>query len=695
MSQVQGQIGAPLDRVDGPKKVTGEARYAYEYPVERVAYAHVVQSTVAKGRITAIDTSAADALPGVIEILTHQNARRLLPADGPEFPILQSDRVSYRGELVALVIAESLEIAREAAELVRIAYEEEPYNVELRTSGGQLLTPRGMPDFSEGDVDRAMRGAPASVDQTYATPAEHNNPLEPHAVTAIWGDDGVTVYDANQGSHLTQDIVAEAFGLEPESLHVIAPYVGGGFGSKGLLHQGLVILAVMASEAVGQPVKLAITRQQMFAMVGYRTPTIQRVRLAADREGHLTAVEHNVVEQTSTTRAFVEPTAAQTLMMYPSPNRRITYRVAVLDLPPNFAMRAPGRCPGMFGLESAMDELAVACGLDPVELRIRNEPDVDPESGLPFSSRGLVECLQKGTERFGWEGRDPTPGASRVGRWFVGSGVAASTYPYHLNQSTALIRVDPAGDYHVAIDAVDIGTGAWTVLTQIAAESLGVPIERVFIEIGDSRLPRASIAGSSMGTASWGTAIVSAARNLRERLDEVDLVIPPEGLEAWGEVGQNPNLQRFAMHSFGAQFAEVRVNVDTGEVRVPRLVGVFAAGRMMNAKTARSQLLGGMTMGLSMALHEESVLDPRFGDYVNHDLAEYHIATNADVGEIDVSWIDEDDPYVNPLGAKGIGELGITGTAAAIANAVYHATGVRVRDLPITLDKLLPGIMTL
>jgi xanthine dehydrogenase YagR molybdenum-binding subunit len=344
----------------------------------------------------------------------------------------------------------------------------------------------------------------------------------------------------------------------------------------------------------------------------------------------------------------------------------------------------------MFALESAMDEMAIACGLDPVEFRIRNEPEIDPESGRPFSSRGLVACLRGGAQRFGWEQRDPRPGMRSDGRWLTGTGVAASTYPARRRQSTALVRVNGQGDYNFLICASDIGTGAWTVLTQIAADALEVPVQHVHLEIGDTLLPSAQIAGGSMGTTSWGSAIVDAARKLRARLrDEYDGVVPSEGLEATGEAGDNPEAKRFAMHSYGAQFAEVRVNIDTGEVRVPRLLGVFAVGRIMNAKTARSQLLGGMTMGLSMALHEESILDPRFGDYVTRDFAAYHIATNADVGRVEVAWINEDDPHLNPMGAKGIGEVGIVGTAAAIANAVYHATGIRIRDLPITLDKLL------
>ena len=687
-------IGAPLDRIDGPKKVTGTAPYAYEHPVEGVTYVFPVQSTIARGRIVSIDASTARALPGVVTVLSYENAPRLASLDDAELAVFQSAAIAYSGQFVAAVVAETPEIARQAASLIVIRYEEQPHDVELRADRADLYKPEKVnpsyeTDTLSGDVEAALAQASVSLDHTYTTPAYHNNPLEPHATVAAWSDDGVTLYDANQGAHRIRDDVAHAFGLPPERARVIAPYVGGGFGSKAYTHPH-VILTVMAAMVSGRPVKLALTRQQMFAVVGYRTPTIQRIRLGAGSDGRLTAIAHDVIEQTSTIHEFAEQTALATRMMYAAPNRRTTHRLARLDVPVPTIMRAPGECPGMFALESAMDEMAIACGLDPIELRMRNEPEIDPDTGHPFSSRGLVACLREGAQRFGWQQRDPRPGIRSEGRWLIGTGVAASTYPARRRASTAIVRVDREGRYSVLIDAADIGTGAWTVLTQIAADALDVPIERVHLEIGDTLLPPAQIAGGSMGTASWGTAIVEAARKLRVRLQEEHGVIPAGGLEATGEGGENPEAQRFAMHAYGAQFAEVHVNIDTGEVRVPRLLGVFAAGRIMNAKTARSQFLGGMTMGLSMALHEESILDPRFGDYVNHDFAEYHIATNADVGTIDVSWIDEDDPYVNPMGAKGIGEIGIVGTAAAIANAVYHATGIRIRDLPITLDKLLP-----
>ncbi len=689
-------IGAPLDRVDGPRKVTGAAKYAYEYPVTGVTYAFPVQSTIAKGRVTAIDARAARALPGVLAVLSHENAPRLAPLDDGELAVLQSPAVAYHGQIIAAVVAETPEIARHAASLISVRYEEQPHDVELRANRGGLFKPERLAngdetDSERGDVEGALASAPIALDHTYTTPAEHHNPLEPHATIAVWSDDGerLTLYDSNQGPHTIRDTVAAAFSLPPERVRVIAPYVGGGFGSKLFVHPPLM-LAVLAARATGRPVKLALTRQQMFALTGYRTPTIQRVRLGAERDGRLTAIAHDVVEQTGTIHEFTEQTAVATRMMYAAPDRRTTHRLARLDMPVPMYMRAPGECPGMFALESAMDELAVAAGLDPIELRLRNEPAVDPESSHPFSSRGLVTCLREGAQRFGWQPRDPTPRARREGRWLLGTGVAASTYPHYQFPATALAQVDRAGNYRVRIDAADIGTGAWTALTQIAADALEAPVERVQLEIGDSALPPAGLAGGSAGTVSWGWAIVEAARQLRARLrDQYGGVVPPDGIEASGAFDVNPAAQRFSMHAFGAQFAAVRVNQDTGEVRVPRLLGVFAVGRIMNAKTARSQLLGGMTWGLSMALHEASVLDPRFGDFVNHDFAEYHIATNADVGAVDVAWIDEDDPHVDPMGAKGLGEIGIVGTAAAIANAVYHATGIRVRDLPITLDKLL------
>jgi len=693
--------GAPLNRIDGVQKVTGAAKYAYEYPVEGVTYVFPVQSTIARGRVSSIDASAARALPGVIAVLSHENAPRIAPLDDQDLAVFQSDAVAYRGQFVAAVVAETLETACQAADLVAVRYEGQPHDVELRADRSDLYTPAFVPqkaapfyaaDSVQGDVEAALAAAPVSLNNTYTTPTGHHNPMEPHTTLAIWSDDGesVTVYDTSQGVYIRLNDIATAFGLPPERVRVIASYVGGGFGSRGFTHP-YAILAVMAARVAGRPAKFAQTRQQMFGPAGYRSPTIQRVRLGAERDGRLTAIEHEVVAQTNALYEMTEPAAVATRTMYAAPNRRTTHRLARLDLPANSWMRAPGEAPGMFALESAMDELALACGLDPIELRLRNEPAADPETGLPYSSRGLVACLREGAARFGWVPRDPTPRARRAGRWLIGTGVAVSTYPTVQLPAAARIALDKDGLYRVSIAAEDVGQGAWTILTQIAADALEAPVEQVQLEIGDSTLPQAFPAWGSTGTGSWGWAIVDGAQKLRTRLrDEFGGAAPAEGLEVEGGFNGNPEAQQFSMHAFGAQFAEVRINEDTGEVRVPRLLGVFAAGRIINPKTARSQFLGGITWGLSMALHENSVLDPHFGDYVNHDFAEYHIATNADVEEIDVTWIEEEDPHVNPMGAKGIGEIGIVGTAAAIANAVYHATGIRVRDLPITLDKLLP-----
>jgi xanthine dehydrogenase YagR molybdenum-binding subunit len=461
-------------------------------------------------------------------------------------------------------------------------------------------------------------------------------------------------------------------------VRVISHHVGGGFGSKGTPRPNIV-LAALAARLVGRPAQFAVRRQQMFHLTGYRTPTIQRLRLGADADGRLTAIVHEAAVQTSQLREFVEQVVTPTRTMYAAPNRRTTHRVVALNVPTPSWMRAPGECPGMYGLESAMDELAYAIGIDPIELRVRNEPERDPEQDTEWSSRNLVACLREGARRFGWEARDPRPRSRREGRWLVGLGVAASTYPAYRSPAQASVRRE--GDrFDVRIAAADIGTGARTVLAQIAADALGVPVDRVRMEIGDSALPRAGVAGGSMGTASWGTAVVRACERLLET----------GGDEAHADTTDEVKAQApRARHGFGAQFVEAWVDPATGEVRVERMLGVFAVGRIINAKTARSQFIGGMTMGIGMALMEESIMDERFGDFVNHDLADYHVPVSADVRSIDAVWLDERDDDLNPMGSKGIGEIGIVGAAAAVANAVHHATGIRVRDLPIRLDKLI------
>jgi xanthine dehydrogenase YagR molybdenum-binding subunit len=630
----------------------------------------------------------------VLAVISAENAPRLEPSDDTELELFQSRRVAYRGQFVAGVVATTLEVAREAAERLRIMYEPEPHDVVLSIDHPGLYAPEHVnptyeTDTAVGDFESAFAGAAVRVDATYSTPGQHNNPMEPHATIASWAGDELTLIDSNQGPSRIRATVASLFGLSPGQVRVISEHVGGGFGSKGFARAQLV-LAAMAARMVDRPVKCAVTRQQMFAVVGHRTPTIQRVRLGADTDGRIMAVAHDVFEQSSTIKEFAEQTAVATRHMYAGAHRRTTHRLVRLDVPTPSWMRAPGETPGMYALESAMDELATACGLDPVELRVRNESDVEPESGRPFSSRNLVACLREGATRFGWAERDPTPGARREGRWLVGTGVAASTYPARAMPSQAVATAGPDGRYQVSIAAVDIGTGARTALRIVAAEALGVDEDRVEMRIGDTAYPAAMSAGGSMGTASWSWAVVKACDSLRARLDEHGGVVPAGGLTVSASTEADvAGLPNYARYSFGAQFAEARVDGDTGEVRVPRLLGVFAAGRIVNPVTARSQLIGAMTMGLSMALFEESALDPQFGDYPNHDLASYHVATCADVQQVEAVWIDEDEPHLGPLGVKGIGEIGIVGTAAAIANAVHHATGIRVRDLPIRLDKLL------
>jgi xanthine dehydrogenase YagR molybdenum-binding subunit len=684
-----GAVGRDLARVDARAKVTGQARYAYEHTPPGAAYALIVGSEVARGEIRHLDASAALEIPGARAVIWAGNAPPIAEDVAGELRILQSRRIAYRGQIIAIVVADSLPTARRAAGQLSIEVAAEAHDVVLREDHPGLYAPDQVnpsydTDTAQGDFDAAWRQAPVRLEATYRTPAEHNNPMEPHATVAVWEGDSVTLYDSNQGASMHRDTIAQALGLAPDRVRVLSPHVGGGFGSKGT-PRPTVIAAAIAARETGRPVKLAATRQQMFCLTGYRTPTIQRLRLGASPAGRILAVDHAVVEQTSTVQEFAEQTATPTRMMYTADGGRTTsHRLARLDVPTPSWMRAPGECPGMFALESAIDELAVAGGIDPVRLRILNEPETDPESGHPFSSRNLVACLQEGAERFGWWERDPTPAARRDGRWLTGTGVAASVYPARRRPSRAVARALGDGRFEVDIAAADIGTGARTALTQIAADALEVDPDRVALQIGDSALPPAMLAGGSMGTTSWGSAVLGACAALRERLVDGDAVAEA-GHDTAEEIEHDPPLARYA---FGAQFFEVRVDVDSGEVHVARALGVFAAGRIINPRTARSQFLGGMTMGIGMALHEASLLDPAFGDYVNHDLAEYHVPTCADVEGLEVAWLDERDDQINPLGAKGIGEIGIVGTAAAVANAVYHATGVRVRELPIVPARL-------
>ncbi|MFD5717874.1 xanthine dehydrogenase family protein molybdopterin-binding subunit [Streptomyces sp. NPDC127036] len=697
MAHTDTVLGTAAERREGPDKVRGRARYAAEHSTAGRAYGRPVPATVASGSVRAIDTAPALAVPGVLAVLTPEDAPRLAEADDPTLSVLQNSDVPHRGWPVALVVAETIEAARAGAAAVRVAYTTRDHDVTLTDGHPAGYFPEeangGYPGQREqGDPEGAFASAAVRVDAAYRVSPLHNHPMEPHAATARWDDGRLVVHDSSQGSTAVRATLAGLFGLREEQITVTAEHVGGGFGSKGTARPH-VVLAAMAAQRTGRPVTVALPRRMMPALVGHRAPTLHRLRLGATEDGVLTSLTHEVTTHTSRIKEFVEQAAVPARIMYASPNSRSTHRVVPLDVPSPSWMRAPGEAPGMFALESAMDELAVALGMDPVELRIVNEPDTEPDSGRPFSSRHLVECLRDGAERFGWSRRVHRPGSRSEGALLLGSGVAAATYPVLVSPSTAVARARPDGTFSVGLNATDIGTGARTVLAQIAADALGVPLARVDTEIGSSDLPSAPLAGGSSGTASWGWAVHEACTRLRASLAERSGQVPAEGLATRADTAGTADADSaYARHAFGAHFAEVAVDTVTGEVRVRRLLGVYAAGRILNARTARSQFIGGMTMGLGMALTEGSTMDPVFGDFVESDLAAYHVPAHADVPAIEAHWIDEEDPHLNPMGSKGIGEIGIVGTAAAIGNAVHHATGTRYRELPLTPDRVLAGL---
>ena len=686
------EMGRPLVRRDGPPKVTGTASYAVEHRQDAL-HAFLVTSTIALGRVTEVDASDALAHDGVTHVLDHTSAPRLEDTDDRELFVLQDDRVGFRGQVVAVVLADSLEAAREGASLVRVSYDAQPHHADFRaeraTYAPDQVNPSYPTDTDQGDVDAALAAADVVVEQTYSTPFQHNNPMEPHATIAHWEEGAerpLTLHDSTQGVHPVAGTVAPLFGLDPAQVRVLAPYVGGGFGSKGLPHCHEVVAALAARAVPGRAVKLALTRQQLFSLAGYRTATVSHVRLGADRDGHVDAVEHRVLEQTSAIKEFAEQTATITRMMYAGPHRRTSHRLARLDVAVPSWMRAPGEMPGSHALEVAMDELAVAVGVDPVELRVRNDPPRSPDGDKPWNDRRLVECLRRGAERFGWASRIAEPRSTLDGDWWVGTGVAGSTYPTYVQpRNQARVEALTEGRYRVEIGAVDIGTGAWTVLAQIAADALGCPVAAVDLEIASTDLPFATVAGGSAGTSSWGGAIAAAAEQFREDHG----AHPSPGAQTLAGGRPDARQKEHAMHSFGAVFTEARVHRWTGEVRVPRMLGVYSVGRIVNPLLARSQFLGAMTMGLGAALLEESVRDPRFGHVVTQDLATYHVASHADVKDLQAEWLEDSDPLATPMGSRGIGEIGIVGTSASVANATYHATGVRVRSIPLTPDHFL------
>ncbi|GHE91198.1 oxidoreductase [Streptomyces werraensis] len=692
-----GLIGTAHTRVEGRDKVTGAARYGGDIPFAGLAHGMIVLSTVARGRIRSVDTGPVLAMPGVLTVLHHGNAPRLnsdyvgilgVPPD-PTAVVFQHDRVPHAGWPVALVVAETPEQARAAADALTVRYEEEPHDVALSADRPDAYAADGhMPGTTEkGDLEAELAASAHVVHAEYTTPEEHHAMMEPHVATAWWDGGRLDVVDSDQGITWVADELARMFSLDASAVRVRSEHVGGGFGSKGV--RAPQVAAAMAAAELGRPVRVSLTRRQMFSVTGYRSPTVQRVRLGAGPDGRLRALEHTSLNQTSTVYEFVEPGAGVARTMYDAAAHRTENRVVRLDVPSPTWMRAPGEAPGSFALECALDELAEKCGVDPIELRLRNEPETGPVSGLPFAGRNVAACFREGARRFGWDARDPRPGVRRDGRWLVGTGTAAASFPAGTLPSTAAVTAEADGGFTVRISASDIGTGARTALTLIAADALRVPSERIDVRLGDSDFGPSGIAAGSMGTRSWGWAVAAAAEELRERLVP-GVELPPEGITVRSDTtAAIAALAAKERHTWGAQFAEVAVDVTTGETRVRRMLGVFAAGRIVNPLTARNQLVGGMIWGISMALHEEAVRDPASGALYGADLAGYHVATHADVPpEVEAVWVDDHDPD-DPVGIKGIGEVGIVGAAAAVANAVWHATGVRHRGLPIRPDRVL------
>ncbi len=714
MAMTASPLGAPINRVDGLVKVTGRARYAAEHQAPGLAHGWVVSSDIAAGRIVRFDATEALALPGVLHVLTHENRPPLAedddsyrdevsPPTSSPFRPLHDDRIRFSAQPIALVVAETPELARYAATLVRVDYERAPHVTDLQAHRGAAYEPkpRMPPPRPRGDADRAFAQASVQVDAQYLAPIEHHNPMELFGATVIREPDGrLTVYDKTQGVQNVQNYLCKIFGYRTGELRVLSPFVGGAFGA-GLRPQYEVFLAVLAARVLNRSVRVVLTRQQMFGLT-HRPATWQRVALGADADGRLEAVIHEAVAETSRFEDFNEAVVNWSGLLYRCDNARFDHKVTQLDLCTPGDMRAPGAAWGVYALECAMDELAVKLDIDPLALRLRNYADRDLNDDRPFSSKELRACYQQAAERFGWSRRDPRPRSMRQGHALIGWGMAGGVWEAMQVPASARAVLTADGKLSVSSATGDIGTGTYTVMAQIAADALGLPFEDVTFALGDSSLPAAPVQGGSFTVASVGSAVKAACERVRERLlalagqhagagSPVD-VLRRAGLEAVEEeasVEPSAALERYSRYAHSAVFAEVRVDEDFGTAQVTRVVSAVAAGRILNPKTARSQISGAIVGGIGMALEEESVIDQAFGRFINHNLAEYHVPVNADVHDIEVIFVDERDDVVNTLGAKGLAEIGIVGTAAAIANAVFHATGRRIRDLPIRPDRLL------
>lgn len=712
-------IGAPIDRIDGPLKVTGRATYEYEeWSYGQPLYGFIVGATIGHGRIASIDTSRAEAARGVRRVLTHRDAKgQHAPGQGAPmdryslaFPVMDSPDVDHYGDPVALVVAETFEQARAAASLVAVTYApvEGYFELAARTEHAFIAKSvnAGLPPQSVvGDVDASFASAPIKLDELYTTPYEFSQPMETHNCLASWTGDVVTVHVSTQIVASARNRIAATLGLDPSKVNVISRFIGGGFGSKLGLHAES-ILAVIAARLLGQPVKITLTRQQMFQLVGQRPASHQRVRLGADRDGRLIAFEHDVVMKASFDDSYIEQIAHSGRALYAAPHRRTTHRAVELHLMRSEDVRAPGEAPGLLAIESAMDELAHMLQIDPIELRIKNEPANHPEQNIPFSQRRLVECMREGARRFGWDQRPQTPASVRRDRTFVGYGMAAGIRGHFQLATAVRVALEPSGVAVVQSDMTDIGTGTYTILAQTVAEALDLPVSQVRVELGRSEYPPSPGSGGSFGAANSTTAAYRAAIALRDRVraaantddEPLSAIVArafPSGVDAVGSIPnmwEDPQYKAYSMSTYAAYFAEVHVDIDTAEIRLARMLGVFDVGRVLNAKTARSQLIGGMIWGVGAALHEEGLIDARFGSFINHDLASYLVPVHADIPAIDAVVLDGVDPKSNDLGTKGLGELGICGSGAAIANAVFNATGIRVREFPITIEKLLPQL---
>ncbi|WP_316809302.1 xanthine dehydrogenase family protein molybdopterin-binding subunit [Pedobacter agri] len=708
MEENKKSVGKGIDRIDGILKITGKASYATDYPAANLAYAVLFKSTIAAGEIKEMLTSEAEKAPGVLKVITHQNAPKLNVKGGLRGgALLQGPEITFHGQHIGIVVAESFEQATAAAHLIKVSYnrKEEKIDFEKLSKSPELPKGKELADQVRGAGKSAIASAEMSVQEKYETPIEHHHPLEPHSTLAVWEGEKLTLYNGSQIINGAQAAAAATLNLKPEQVRIISPFIGGGFGSKGGQWANLVLTAV-AAKMTGRPVKLALTRQQMFNSVGMRQKNIQQISLGATKEGKLTTLAHETISHTAVDSEYIEPCGDCSKIMYEVPNSLISYRVVPMNLILPTYTRGPGKSTGSFALECAMDELAHKLKMDPIELRIKNEPPKDSSNGKAWSSRTTVKCLQEGAKAFGWEKRKPQPGTNRIGEDLIGYGVACGTYPARQRDSSAIIKLSMRSSKvfaTVEIAASDLGTGTNTILAQTAADGLGLSVDRITVKLGDSDLPPAAGSVGSVGASSFANAVNDACSKITDELlaksgkqffvrpSASELMIS-ENIAAFQTRSDSKapaEAEKYSAHSFNANFAEVRINSVTGMIKVTRFLAVTGAGKILNPKTARSQIIGGNIWGIGMALSEESVVDPRYGNFATRSFADYHVPANLDIGEMEAIFINEQDLIPNKMGIKGIGEVGIVGVAAAVANAVFNATGKRIRTLPITPDKLL------